>query len=62
MAEPPLDQQSRLLVVLDKRTIRRVGETQGRSIDFQLIAATSRDLRELVRKGLFREEFFFRLN
>jgi DNA-binding NtrC family response regulator len=62
VAELPVEQQVKLLTVLDKKGVRRVGEVQGRAVDFRLVAATNRDLRKLVREGRFREELFFRLN
>jgi len=54
--------QSKLLRALENRVIRRVGESGERGIDVRIIAATNRDLGELVRGGEFREDLFFRLN
>jgi transcriptional regulator with PAS, ATPase and Fis domain len=62
IAELPLEQQVKLLTVLDGKTVRRIGETQGRVVDFRLVASTNQDLRALVRQGLFRPELFYRLN
>jgi DNA-binding NtrC family response regulator len=54
--------QAKLLRVLDTRQVMRVGSTRERAIDFRLVAATHRDLRDDVRTGRFREDLFFRLN
>ena len=54
--------QSKLLRVLQNQEIQRVGSTQPMHIDVLLVAATSRDLAEDVRKGRFRPDLFFRLN
>jgi DNA-binding NtrC family response regulator len=62
IAELPIEQQVKLLTVLDKKIVRRVGESRGQEVDFRLVAATNRDLRRLVKDGRFREELFFRLN
>ncbi len=54
--------QAKLLHVLESGTVRAVGATKERGIDARIIAATHRDLRELVRTGQFREDLFFRLD
>lgn len=54
--------QVKLLRALSERTIERVGSNKTINVDVRVIAATHRNLRELVTKGDFREDLFFRLN
>jgi len=54
--------QPKLLRALERREIRRVGEVEPRPVDVRIIAASNRDLRLAVNKGLFREDLFHRLN
>ena len=58
----PLESQSRLLTVLQERTIERVGGTQTLTVDVRVIAATNRDLSEAVRTKSYRADLFYRLN
>jgi DNA-binding NtrC family response regulator len=62
VGELPLDYQVRLLRVLDGQSFTRVGSTEPRISDLHVVAATNRDLGEMVRKGKFRQDLFFRLN
>jgi len=54
--------QSKLLRVLQERCFERVGSNETISVNVRIIAATHRDLREMVSKGTFREDLFYRLN
>ena len=54
--------QAKLLRVLQEKEIERIGGTRSIAIDVRVIAATNRNLKELVRAGLFREDLFYRLN
>ncbi len=58
----PMSTQVKLLRVLEEKTIERVGDNQSIAIDVRIITATNRDLAGMVRKGLFREDLFYRIN
>ena len=58
----PLEAQVRLLRVLQHREIERVGGMERLPVDIRIIAATNKNLPEMVRSGRFREDLWFRLN
>jgi transcriptional regulator with PAS, ATPase and Fis domain len=54
--------QVKLLRVIQEKTIERVGDNKVRKVNMRIIAATNRNLRDLVNKGVYREDLFYRLN
>ena len=62
IGELPLLVQVRLLRTLQEGTIRRVGGSKEQNVDVRIIAATHRNLEEMVHKGEFREDLYYRLN
>ncbi len=61
VGEMPLPMQKAFLRVLQERTFRPVGDTREQTSNFRLVAATNRDLDEMVEKGEFRQDLLFRL-
>jgi transcriptional regulator of acetoin/glycerol metabolism len=62
IGDMPLALQARLLRVLDERQVTPLGSEETIKVEFQLVSATHRDLTQLVRDGLFREDLYYRLN
>jgi len=62
IGEIPLDLQSKLLAVLERRVVRRVGTAQERPVGAWFIAATNRDIEQLAEQGEFRSDLYYRLN
>ena len=62
IGELPLEIQPKLLRLLQEKEYERLGETKTRETNVRIIAATNRDLREMVSEGTFREDLFYRLN
>ena len=58
----PLSVQAKLVKYLEEHKIQRVGGSQQISLDIRIIASTTKDLEELVSKGLFREDLYYRLH
>ncbi len=58
----PLPLQAKLLHVIQEKEFYRVGGTRPIKVDVRIITATNRNLEELVEKGLFREDLYYRLN
>jgi transcriptional regulator with PAS, ATPase and Fis domain len=62
ISELPYSLQSRFLRVLQEREVMRIGSDHAISIDVRIIAATNRNLLEMVQKGVFRADLYFRLS
>ena len=62
VGELPLQLQVKLLRALQEREIQRIGGTKPKKIDVRIIAATNRNLLDMVKAGEFREDLYYRLN
>ncbi len=62
IGDMPLASQTRLLRVLAEREVTPIGGAKPTAVDMRVIAATHRDLLDLVKQGKFREDLYFRLN
>jgi len=62
ISETSLSMQVKLLRVLQDKEVNMVGSPRPRKVDVRILASTNKDLPNLVEKGLFREDLFFRLN
>lgn len=62
VGELPMLMQTKLLHAIEEKEIRAVGSEQSRRVDCRIIAATNRDLSQMVKEGTFREDLFFRLS
>jgi NtrC-family two-component system response regulator AlgB len=62
VGEVPAHLQGKLLRLVEELTYERVGDPAPRRVDARIIAATNRDLREMVREHAFREDLFYRLS
>jgi len=62
IGDVPLELQAKLLRALQEREIERLGSTRAIHVDFRLIAATNRELEEMVAKREFRPDLYYRLN
>jgi transcriptional regulator of aroF, aroG, tyrA and aromatic amino acid transport len=62
IGELSLPLQSKLLRVLQEGTIRKIGSSVEEKIDVRIIAATNRNLEDMIKKGTFREDLYYRLN
>lgn len=58
----PLDMQVKLLRVLQEREVSRIGGDASIKVDIRIVAATNSDLEDMIKKGLFREDLYYRLN
>lgn len=62
IGEMPLEMQVKILRLLQEKKFYPVGGTKELEVDFRVVAATNRDLKELINEGKFREDLYYRLN
>jgi len=62
IGDMPLEMQAKLLRVIQEREIDRVGGTKPITLDFRLICATNKDIQEMIKKGMFRMDLYYRIN
>jgi DNA-binding NtrC family response regulator len=62
IAEMPVYLQTKLLRVLQERTVRRLGDEREIAVDFRLISSTNRETGQMIREGLLRQDLYFRLS
>jgi len=62
VADLPLSMQVKLLRVIQEKQVRRIGDTQEKSIDVRIISATHKKLNHCVAMGQFRQDLYYRLN
>lgn len=62
IGEMPMSLQAKLLRVIEGGTFRRVGGISDITVDVRIVAATNKNIQDLIDRGLFREDLFFRLN
>lgn len=58
----PLQMQVKLLRVLEEKKITPIGSVTAKPVDFKLVAATNKNLQQMVKDGTFREDFYYRIN
>lgn len=58
----PMTIQGKVLRMIEEKSIQRIGAIRSKKVDFRLIAATNRELSEMVREGMFREDLYYRLH
>jgi two-component system, NtrC family, response regulator PilR len=62
VADLPLHMQVKLLRVVQEKTVRPIGEAREETIDVRILSATHKNLADLVARGLFREDLYYRIN
>ena len=62
IGELPLDMQAKILRALQEKEIQRIGSAEIINVDVRIVAATNRNLEQMIGEGTFREDLFYRLN
>ncbi len=62
ISEVPVHLQAKLLRAIEEREVLPLGATEPQTVDLRLIAATNRDLEQMVEEGSFRQDLYYRLN
>jgi transcriptional regulator with PAS, ATPase and Fis domain len=62
IGDMPLHLQAKLLRVIQERTIEKIGSLEQKQIDVRIISATHRNLKEMIKNNLFREDLYYRIN
>ena len=62
IGDMPVNLQTKLLQALQNRTISRIGGTSEKKVDVRIITATNQNLEELIEKGMFRSDLYYRIN
>ena len=62
IGDMPIHLQAKLLRVIQEKEYRALGSTKTQSVDFRLLAATNKNLKDAVQKGLFRQDLYYRIN
>lgn len=62
IADTPMNTQTKLLRAIETKTIERIGSNDGIYCDFRLISATNKSMKDLIRAGQFREDFYYRIS
>lgn len=62
IGDMPLNLQSKLLRVLQEKTLQRLGSNKNISVDIRLVCSTNKDLKQMIKEGTFREDLYYRIN
>jgi len=62
VADLPIQMQVKLLRAIQEKSIRAIGHSEEQSVDVRILSASHKDLSQLVKQGLFREDLFYRIN
>lgn len=62
IGDMPLSMQAKLLRVLQEKEIERLGDNKTRQVNVRVVTATNRNIQELIKEGLFREDLYYRIN